>query len=94
LDNQAKITSKGQITLPLAIRKSLGVRAGNVLLFEEDKNGVRVRAAKSKESICQVPRDRQPGYPLGEESPHSLDASDARPINDLAGYQGDFQEEG
>jgi AbrB family looped-hinge helix DNA binding protein len=43
LEKQAKITSKGRITVPLAIRKALGVRAGDVLLFEEDKAGVRVR---------------------------------------------------
>jgi AbrB family looped-hinge helix DNA binding protein len=44
----AKITSKGRITVPLAIRKALGVRASDVLLFEEDKAGVRVRAVRAK----------------------------------------------
>ena len=46
MEKQAKITSKGQITVPLAIRRALGVRAGDVLLFEEDKIGVRVRPVK------------------------------------------------
>jgi len=48
LERCAKITSKGRITVPLAIRRSLGVRAGDVLLFEEDKTGVRVRPIRAK----------------------------------------------
>jgi antitoxin PrlF len=53
LKKQAKITSKGQITVPLAIRKALGVRAGDVLLFEEDKTGVRVRPARAKSPFAK-----------------------------------------
>jgi bifunctional DNA-binding transcriptional regulator/antitoxin component of YhaV-PrlF toxin-antitoxin module len=72
LGKQAQITSKGRITVLLAVHKALGVRAGDVLLFEEDKTGVSA-SGKSKESVCQVPGNR-----LREESDHSLDASDAR----------------
>jgi len=32
----AKITSKGQITIPVSIRKKLGVREGDKVLFVED----------------------------------------------------------
>jgi antitoxin PrlF len=39
---QAKITSKGQITVPREVRHVLGVRAGDRLLFESDAKGVRV----------------------------------------------------
>jgi bifunctional DNA-binding transcriptional regulator/antitoxin component of YhaV-PrlF toxin-antitoxin module len=48
LKKQAKITSKGQMTVPLAIRRALWVRAGYVLLFDEDKTGVRVRPVRAK----------------------------------------------
>jgi bifunctional DNA-binding transcriptional regulator/antitoxin component of YhaV-PrlF toxin-antitoxin module len=51
LEKQAKITSKGRITVPLAIRKALG--AGDVLLFEEDKAGVRVRAVRAKSRFAK-----------------------------------------
>ena len=37
MEKQAKITSKGRITVPLATRRVVGVRAGDVLLFEVDK---------------------------------------------------------
>jgi AbrB family looped-hinge helix DNA binding protein len=38
----ATITSKGQITIPVAIRKSLGVKSGDKLRFEQQEGGVRV----------------------------------------------------
>ncbi len=33
---QATLTSKGQITIPLAIRKRLGLKVGQVLDFDEE----------------------------------------------------------
>ena len=53
MEKQAKITSKGRITLPLAIRRALGVRAGDMLLFEEDKSGVRVRPVRAKSPFAK-----------------------------------------
>ena len=35
----AKITSKGQITVPVRIRRALGVGAGDQLAFKQRKNG-------------------------------------------------------
>ena len=34
--NLAKVTTKGQITIPIEIRKKLGVREGDKILFLED----------------------------------------------------------
>jgi len=43
----AKITSRGQITLPIDIRKKLGVREGDKVVFIEDQGNVMVfNAAK------------------------------------------------
>ncbi len=53
MEKHAKITSKGQITVPLAIRRALGVGAGDVLLFEEDKTGVRVRPVRAKSPFAK-----------------------------------------
>ena len=53
LAKRAKITTKGQITVPLAIRKALGVRAGDVLLFEEGQTGVRVRPVRTKSPFAK-----------------------------------------
>ena len=36
----AKVTSKGQITIPVSIRKRLGIKDGDKLLFIEKSDGV------------------------------------------------------
>ena len=40
---RAKVTSKGQITVPVEIRKSLGIKPGDHLSFEQQASGVRLR---------------------------------------------------
>ena len=39
---KAKITSKGQITIPIEIRRSLGAEPGDVLIFESAADGIRL----------------------------------------------------
>lgn len=46
MTKRAKITSKGQITVPHEIRRALGVRSGDQLIFEQKGSEVRVRAVK------------------------------------------------
>jgi len=36
---KAKLTSKGQLTLPLAVRKHFGLQPGHEVQFEEDERG-------------------------------------------------------
>ncbi|MCL1842207.1 MAG: AbrB/MazE/SpoVT family DNA-binding domain-containing protein [Defluviitaleaceae bacterium] len=36
----AKVTTKGQVTIPVAIRRRLGIKNGDKLLFIEKPNGV------------------------------------------------------
>lgn len=43
----AKITSKGQITLPKEVRRLLKVEAGAVVVFEKEDDKVVVRTAKT-----------------------------------------------
>lgn len=40
--NDAKVTPRGQITIPLRIRKALGVESGDRVTFIVDENGVHV----------------------------------------------------
>jgi AbrB family looped-hinge helix DNA binding protein len=49
----AKITSKGQITVPREIRRILGVRTGDRLLFESDGSAIRVRPARSQPAFSK-----------------------------------------
>lgn len=36
----AKVTSKGQVTIPIDIRKKLGIREGDKILFIEEGNKI------------------------------------------------------
>jgi len=47
----AKITSKGQITLPKEVRKLLKADAGAVVVFEKEDDKVVVRTAKTLREI-------------------------------------------
>jgi AbrB family looped-hinge helix DNA binding protein len=42
--SKAKITSKGQITLPAQVRKALNVRAGDVVAFDIETDRVTVHS--------------------------------------------------
>ncbi len=39
---RAQVTSKGQITIPVALRRLLGIKKGDRLEFETGRHGVRV----------------------------------------------------
>ena len=39
---RAKVTSKGQITVPVEIRRSMGVKPGDNIRFEQQEGGIRV----------------------------------------------------
>jgi AbrB family looped-hinge helix DNA binding protein len=41
----AKVTSKGQITLPKEVRKLLSVRKGSVVVFERENNRIVIKPA-------------------------------------------------
>jgi antitoxin PrlF len=41
--SKAKITSKGQLTLPATVRRALSVRPGDVVAFEIGADGVTLR---------------------------------------------------
>lgn len=54
---RSRLTSKGQITIPLAVRERLGLRAGDQVEFVEDDVGVRVQKC-----ITESPFERWRGY--------------------------------
>ena len=53
----ARLTSKGQITIPKEVRDRLGLRAGDGVEFVEDETGVRIRKERR-----ESPFDRWVGY--------------------------------
>ena len=68
MQKQATITSKGQITVPREVRRALGVRTGDKLLFETDGKGVRVRPVRSKSEFSKYRGIGNPGIATGRKS--------------------------
>ncbi len=64
---RARITSKGQITVPREIRRTLGVGAGDTLLFESDRSGVHVRPLRAASPFAKYRGIGNPGIPSGRE---------------------------
>ena len=67
MQKQATITSKGQITVPREVRRALGVRSGDKLLFESDAQGVRVRPVRSRSAFSKYRGIGNPGVPPGRK---------------------------
>jgi antitoxin PrlF len=68
MQKQAKITSKGQITVPVEVRRLLGVRPGDKLLFESDSNGVRIRPVRTQSVFEKYRGIGNPGIPSGKKA--------------------------
>jgi antitoxin PrlF len=68
MQKQATITSKGQITVPREVRRALGVRTGDKLLFESDGKGVRVRPVRSRSAFSNYRGIGNPGIGTGRKS--------------------------
>lgn len=68
MQRQAKLTSKGQITVPHDIRRLLGVRQGDRLVFESDGSGVRVRPLCPQSPFAKYRGIGNPGVPSGRKA--------------------------
>lgn len=68
MQKQATITSKGQITVPREVRRMLGLRSGDKLLFEGDGKEIRVRPVRSKSAFSKYRGIGNPEIPSGKKS--------------------------
>ena len=68
MKKQAKVTSKGQVTIPREIRRRLGVCAGDKLEFEEDAQGVRVKAVRDGSVFEKYAGIGNPGIGKGRKA--------------------------
>jgi AbrB family looped-hinge helix DNA binding protein len=68
MQREAKITSKGQITVPLEIRRLLRVRPGDRLLFESDDTGVRVQPLRTESPFAKYQGIGNPGIGSGRRA--------------------------
>jgi AbrB family looped-hinge helix DNA binding protein len=65
---QARITSKGQITVPYEVRRALGVRPGDKLEFETDDVGCRVRPVRTEDPFEKYRGIGTPGIGRGRKA--------------------------
>jgi AbrB family looped-hinge helix DNA binding protein len=67
MQREAKITSKGQITVPREVRHALGVKPGDKIVFERDGDEVRVRPVREKSVFAKYRGIGNPGLPAGRK---------------------------
>lgn len=82
----AKITSKGQVTIPIEVRQALGLKQGDMLAFEVQAEYVVVRKRPSLADVLEKHKDLLPtGAPLYATKDEALAAYFAtREPDDLA----------
>jgi antitoxin PrlF len=68
LKKQARLTSKGQITVPHAVRSALGVRTGDRLLFEQDGSEFRIKPVRTENPFEKYRGIGNPGVPSGRKA--------------------------
>ena len=68
MQKQSKITSKGQITVPIEVRRLLGVRPGDRLIFESDSNGVHIRPLRHNAALSKYCGIGTPGIGSGRKA--------------------------
>jgi AbrB family looped-hinge helix DNA binding protein len=68
MTREARVTSKGQITVPRDIRRALGVRPGDSLLFEKKGDTIRVRPKRAKSPFAKYRGIGNPGIPSGRKA--------------------------
>ncbi len=55
----AKVTSKGQITIPKEVRKMLDIQTGSIIVFEKEDDKLVVKAAKTLRDFKGILKGRQ-----------------------------------
>ena len=68
MQTRAKITSKGQITIPRSVRRALGLQEGDNLVFEQTENGFNVTPARGQSPFAKYQGIGNPGLGSGRES--------------------------
>ena len=68
MQKQARLTSKGQITVPHEVWRALGVRPGDKLLFERDGAEFRVKPLRAASPFEKYRGIGNPGIPSGRKA--------------------------
>jgi antitoxin PrlF len=86
MEQKARITSKGQVTIPKAVRRALGVREGDSLVFEVEDGEARVRPLREPVRFADY------AGAWREEKGMSMEEVNAY-VRDLRGHEEDERQE-
>jgi AbrB family looped-hinge helix DNA binding protein len=64
---RTKVTSKGQITIPLEVRKRLGIRQGDQVEFDTAKPEIVIRPVRTAANPFRKWRGAVGGFPGGKD---------------------------
>lgn len=53
MQKEAKLSSKGQVTIPQEIRRALRLKQGDTLVFETDERGAHIRLAEDRDAFAK-----------------------------------------
>ena len=68
MQTKAKITSKGQITIPSVVRKAMGVKEGDNIAFEPSKNGFNITPIRKGSTFAKYRGIGNPGIGSGRKA--------------------------
>lgn len=68
MQKKARLTSKGQVTIPRDIRRLLGLQTGDSLIFQSDEHGVRMQPARQTSPFTKYRAIGNPGIPSGRKA--------------------------
>jgi AbrB family looped-hinge helix DNA binding protein len=80
MEQKARVTSKGQVTVPKAVRRAMGIKEGDNLVFEVEDGGARLRVERKPVSFADY------AGVLREGEGMSIDEINAY-IRDLRGHE-------
>lgn len=63
METRAKVTSKGQVTIPVEVRRALGIEQGDQLIFEV---AGRYATVHKRRSVVEIAAEWRAEHPLGE----------------------------
>ncbi len=84
MEQRAKVTKEGRITIPKEIRRALGIREGDSLLFEADTGEVRVRFERKPVSFADYAGIWREGKGMSWEEVNAF-------VHDLRGHSDEVE---
>ena len=66
-EHRARVTSKGQVTIPVQVRKSLGLNPGDVLVIRESAAGYTLEKAATRSKFDEFVGYMRKGAPVSTD---------------------------